>query len=202
MKKPILAWSLVALSLILVLGAVVFLATGARNSATPAPFASAAAQLLLDGSFETPVAVKEYDTFTPGSKLGPWSIGGGPVDLVGKYWKAAKGTQSINLRGGETRPWIWQDVKTEPGRMYTLKFALSGNPDGAPRDKKIEIWWDDQLIDTVTFGVESISHPEMGWKYITYNITAVNPTTRLKFSSGVDQPWGPALDDVTLTEMK
>jgi hypothetical protein len=84
--------------------------------------------------------------------------------------------------------------------MYTLRFALSGNPDGAPADKKIEIWWDDNLIDTVTFGVESVTLQQMGWKYITYNITADKPLSKLRFASGVDTPWGPALDDVTLTE--
>ena len=159
-------------------------------------------QLVANGSFETPKASKEYDTFAPGTKLGAWRVGGGPVDLVGSYWKAAGGNQSLNLRGGDVRPWIWQEIKTTPGRMYVLKFALSGNPDGAPKDKKIEIWWNDDLLDTVTFGVESTDRQNMGWKYITYNVTAQTDTGRLRFSSGVDQPWGPVIDDVTLTPAK
>jgi choice-of-anchor C domain-containing protein len=163
---------------------------------------ASSSQLVGNGSFETPKVSKVYDTFAPSTKLGPWRVGGGPVDVVGSYWKSASGGQSLNLRGGEVRPWIWQEIKTEPGKMYVLKFALSGNPDGAPRDKKIEVWWDDDLLDTVTFGVESIDHKNMGWKYINYNVTAQTGVSRLRFSSGVDQPWGPAIDDVTLTPAK
>jgi len=156
---------------------------------------------LADGGFETPRASAEYDVYAPGSYIGPWEVHDGKVDLVGKYWKAAAGAQSLNLQGGPNNhgAWISRELTTKAGRMYQLRFAMSGNPDNGPGVKKMEVWWGDTLVDTPAFEVTGDqTHEQMGWKTLTYKVSAKANKTRLKFLAAVDEPWGPVIDSVSV----
>src|SRR5436190_10865239 len=104
---------------------------------------------LGDGSFESPRAKGAKETFRPGMNIGTWEVHDGPVDLVANYWNAAAGSQSIHLHGGAIKSWIARNVPTIPGHMYTLRFAISANPDDFTGDRKLEVWWGDQLLDTI-----------------------------------------------------
>jgi hypothetical protein len=79
-KHPLARFALIALLPLAILLLAYWYTQSSGRSSTPA-------QLLDNGSFESPKAAKEYDTFTANSRLGPWTVGGGPVDLVARYWK-------------------------------------------------------------------------------------------------------------------
>jgi len=157
---------------------------------------------LTDGGFETPrvKAPLGYDVYAPGQHIGPWEVHVGKVDLVGKYWKAAAGTQSLNLQGAPgVRSWISQTLVTQTEKLYQLRLAMSGNPDNGSGMKKLEIWWGDQLVDTPEFEVTPAqTHEQMGWKALTYKVRAKAPRTQLKLLSAVDEPWGPVVDLISV----
>jgi choice-of-anchor C domain-containing protein len=113
-------------------------------------------------------------------------------------WQAANGNQSVDLSGYQPGT-IYQDVSIIAGQTYLLSFAVAGNPYEGPAIKRMEIWWDTALVDTVVFDTTGFSYSNMGWVYHEYSVVASNPFTRLEFRSLTDGTAGPALDDVSLT---
>jgi hypothetical protein len=156
---------------------------------------------LTDGSFESPRAKGAKETFPAGSKIGAWEVHDAPVDLVANYWNAPAGAQSIHLHGGDTKSWIARDVPTIPGHMYTLRLAISANPDDFAGDRKLEVWWGDQLLDTIAIRSDQKDR-NLFWKYITFNVAASGKSTRIRFGAANDEDAGPAIDDVKVTVLK
>jgi choice-of-anchor C domain-containing protein len=149
-----------------------------------------------NSGFEATLADAPYVRLAPGAHLDGWSVSGGAVDLVGEYRQSAEGNQSLHL--GQSGA-IAQDLATVSGRKYQLRFALAGNPDGQHSIKRVQIWWDGKLLDTLTFDANTHSHEEMGWRYFNYPVTASSASTQLRFVSQGDEQWGPALDDISVT---
>ena len=172
-----------------------------------APVWAQTTNLVVNGSFESPPVqdASKYDTLAAGNtRLDPWVIGGHSVDHVGKFWKAADGTQSIDLDG--TAPGsLTQFVATIPGRSYKLRFQYSGHPDRGSHTPSM----------TVRFGANGASNyaleesfvftgksqkANMGWITVERTVTAPSGASQLSFTSN-DQPnpYGIALDNVSLT---
>ena len=99
-----------------------------------------AATVFTDGDFSDP-AVGAYASFGAGqasSSFGPWNVTSGNVDLIGSYWSSATlGGGSVDLDGFEPGT-IQQSFSTNAG-SYVLKFFLSGNPDGGPSTKNLNV---------------------------------------------------------------
>lgn len=162
-----------------------------------------AASIVTNGSFEQPnvpgQASPSFQTLT-GSALTGWTISSGSIDLIGSYWQAQDGSQSIDLSGNETGT-IYQDLATTPGAAYTLSFYLAGNPDGAPTVKNVQVSWDNAVIaapPTPSFDTTGHSKSNMGWAQFIYNVVATGTTTRLEFKGLDAGPYGAALDNVSV----
>ena len=94
----------------------------------------AQANLITNGGFELPPGVYPYMVFDTGLRLPGWTVENGTVEIVGSYWQAAEGSQSLDLNGiFEEIGTIYQDVATVPGEHYKIRFAYSGNPECGPR---------------------------------------------------------------------
>ena len=119
------------------------------------------ANLVVNGSFEQPV-VPNGVAVDGTTNVASWTIESGNVDLCRAYWQPAEGYQSIDLDGYYAVGTIFQDVATNPGTTYTLRFALSGNPDRQDI-KSMEVWWGSTLVDTPTFDTRGRSRTSMGW---------------------------------------
>jgi choice-of-anchor C domain-containing protein len=158
------------------------------------------ANIVTNGDFETPDAGSSYVMYAAGSAFGGWSVETGSVDLVGTDWQAAAGRQSVDVTGstGDAGS-IYQDLSTIPGQTYMLRFALAGNPVGAPTMKSMEIWWGNSLTDTVLFDTTGRSRRDVGWVYREYSVVATTYLTRLRFRSLTPGFDGPMLDDVSVT---
>jgi uncharacterized protein DUF642/PEP-CTERM motif-containing protein len=105
---------------------------------------AAHANLVSDGSFETPVVtVGSFQNFNGGAALGAWTSGsGGQVSIVsgsfvqgGINFVAEDGTQWLDLTGdGANSPndAVQQTVPTTIGTMYTLSYFVGNvvNPEG------------------------------------------------------------------------
>ena len=165
---------------------------------TPALAAS-----FTNGSFETSsVTPGAFTTLTAvdSATLSPWTVTSGNIDLIGSYWNASNGTQSLDMNG-TTNGSISQQFDTTPGYTYVVKFDLSGNPDGGPTVKTMDVTaggtTSSYSYDTVANGT---TRQNMNWKPQTFTFKASSNATALTFTSttGISSSFGPALDNVTV----
>lgn len=155
---------------------------------------------LLNGNFEEPdVSQITFDTYDVGETFGHWKVESGDVNHISEYyWQAANGRQSVDLSGCSAG-WIAQDVPAQVGQRYLLLFALAGNPESGPAIKTIEVWWGNQLIDTLTFDITGHSKWNMGWGYHSYEILNQETLPKLSFKSRTGGCFGPVIDAISLT---
>ncbi len=98
---------------------------------------------VVNGSFESPGGINPYRVFTTGKGLSGWVVERGTVEVVGRYWQAEEGEQSLDLNGiFEQIGTIYQDVPTKAGQRYRIRFAFAGNPAGGPTMKSFKVSWD------------------------------------------------------------
>src|SRR2546423_3994434 len=84
---------------------------------------------LFHSGFESPSAGDRYPVLSAGDSVDGWTVEAGTIEIVGTYWVAAEGNQSIDLSGiFDQAGTIYRDVATVPGTSYLLRFAFAGNP--------------------------------------------------------------------------
>jgi choice-of-anchor C domain-containing protein len=156
-----------------------------------------------NGSFETGTfTANPFDTLPAGSTaLTDWTIDSGSIDWIGSYWQAADGSRSIDLNGNETGA-ISQTLTTTIGNTYVVTFSLSGNPDGPPTAKTLTVGATGAPSAIYTFDTALAGNTlaDMKWAGQTYSFLATSSSTVLSFTSTTVGPWGPALDNVNVTE--
>jgi choice-of-anchor C domain-containing protein len=152
-----------------------------------------------NGSFEEPAISIPYQVFSAGESIGGWVVESGTIEIVGPYWQAAAGRQSVDLSGiWDLVGTIYQDIPTIPGQEYTVRFAFAGNPeDGAT--KQMKVFWNASEIADLTVDTAGRSLADMGWSYYTYKVTATSTSSRLAFQSLTLNFLGPVIDDVSVT---
>jgi choice-of-anchor C domain-containing protein len=152
-----------------------------------------------DGSFESVVIGSSYQPFYAGEAIGPWIVERGSVEIVRDYWVAAEGHQSIDMSG----VWDWagtmfQDISTEPGATYVIRFAFAGNPEDGDANKEMKVFWNDRELAHLVVNTKGRSFTDMRWKYYSFAVTADAPVARLKFQSVTYNFLGPVIDDVSI----
>jgi choice-of-anchor C domain-containing protein len=155
--------------------------------------------IVTNGSYETPdVTAYTFDSYNTGQTFGGWTVESGSVDHISeRYWQAGDGRQSLDLNACSAGT-ITMDLLTTPLQTYALQFSLSGNPEGAPAVKRMEVWWGTELVDTVVFDTTGHSKWQMGWFFHQYPVTATTAITRLKFKSLISGCYGPVLDAIAV----
>lgn len=175
--------------------AVSVLATAGSNSAHAAFFSN--------GSFENgtnPPAVGNFRTLNTGNTdITGWVVQANGIDWVEKnFWQASNGNYSVDLSalsaGG-----IQQTFDTVVGTQYTVSFDLAGNPEGGPVVKSVDVLATGGVTSNYTFDTTGKSRPNMGWLTKSYSFTASSTSTTLSFTSLNGTPFGPALDNVSVT---
>jgi len=159
------------------------------------------AAVIMQSSFEQPDIGGSYAAYLAGSEVDGWVVESGSIEVVGTYWQAAAGKQSVDLSGiWDWAGTIYRDVPTVPGRQYKLRFALAGNPeDGAVKEMKA--FWDGAEVADLTYDTKDRSFTSMGWEYHEYVLTASTNVTRIKFQSLTLNFLGPVIDDVSVSEV-
>jgi choice-of-anchor C domain-containing protein len=175
----------------------------------------AKADLVANGTFVNGTYMfnsNGFDTLTATSNaISGWTVTNGSVDVIATYWQQSPaGGYSLDM-DGITPGTITQTVNTVVGTSYTLSFYLSGNPDGGPTTKILDVSaspvigpvipYSAYLYTLTTTGPNSNSERNMMWEKETYVFTATSTSTLITFASGdqVNNPWGPALAGVSLT---
>jgi choice-of-anchor C domain-containing protein len=163
---------------------------------------SAGAQIVTNGSFETPTAPPGSFSNQSGTSLTGWTISVGNVDLIDNgFWQAFAGSQSIDMNGSAPAT-LYQDIALTPGQTYRLGFAMAENFFGGPATKTMDV-----SIGSISAGSYSFDNPaatttNMGWQTHTFDFVANAPTMRLQFASTTSNCcWGPALDDVSVIQL-
>jgi hypothetical protein len=184
----------------IVLVALLTLVGASAATAQPPP------NIVANGDFEAPAVCPAVFATTPPAG---WTLEAGTVDLVCfTFWEPASGLQSVDLTGTPGQGRISQNLVTESGEEYRLRFAMAGNPDSScsteDPNKRMAVRWGGTLVDTLTFTVTFQTFPPaftMAWVYHEYTVEATGPLTELEFESLTGTFCGPTLDDVSVTQI-
>jgi choice-of-anchor C domain-containing protein len=168
----------------------------------------ASANLISDGDFNN--SNSSFQTVNSPSTIdGVWNVTTGSVDLIGGYWQSPSGPNfpsgtngSVDLDGNSPGG-IAQSFTVAAG-TYKLSFYLSGNPDGPPPAKQVEVnVGNKDVVFTYTIGANT--HSNMNYQLETLLFTASGLTT-LTFTSldtlflpFPNTPYGPAIGGVDVS---
>jgi len=158
---------------------------------------------LINGSFEdgpfadNGMGFQQLDA--PNTDIDGWEVGGTSVDWVGPYWPAQEGSMSIDLSGADAGS-VSQTFDTTIGNTYTVTFALSGNPDGPPAVKTLEVSATGGTTGLYAHDVTGTDLTTMAFTTEEYSFLATSASTTLTFLSTTEGPFGPVLDNVVVTE--
>ncbi len=145
-----------------------------------------AQELCKDGNFDINLTWGQgaSQVFQPGETIGSWRVRSGSIELLDRGGRFIKDTsiigKAIDLSGWKPGS-IDQDIATQPGRTYVVRFLYSGN------------WWDNAFGKKTTVSVGSVlrefsyEKPEgwsisaMQWKRGELEFTATATKSTLQF---------------------
>lgn len=164
-------------------------------------FGVAQAAGLADGSFAQGSSAGSFTTIAAGHTIGPWTVIGNSVDLIGSYWeKTPDGSFTVDL-DGNGRGGIKQTISNLAAGEYELSFYLGGNPDGGAAAKHVNVSIDGITIP-YTFVDTGATHANMGYEFEDFFFTLTSPTTTtLSFASTdpATDAYGAVIGEVSLT---
>jgi choice-of-anchor C domain-containing protein len=158
---------------------------------------------LTNGSFEDGNYVDNgsgFEQLNAGdASITGWTVDAGSVDWIGTYWTAQAPSMSIDMSGTEPGT-ISQTFDTTIGNTYTVSFYLSGNPAGDPAVKTLDVSATGGTTDSYTYDTTGNDLTNMNWAAESYSFLATSASTTLSFVSTTAGAFGPALDNVVVTE--
>lgn len=167
--------------------------------------ASVPVNLIMNGSFEmgTAPGALGYSQLSAGnSAITDWTIAGDSIDYISTYWTASNdSSRSLDLNGATTGK-VQQQVSLTSGQQYLLNFDLAGNPDDAGDTKYMEVVITNgsTVSQTYSFDTTGNTRTDMGWVTESLLFTAdATANYTFTFASLDTGPYGPALDNVTLS---
>jgi choice-of-anchor C domain-containing protein len=156
-----------------------------------------------NGSFETGTYVDNgsgFEQLNAGDpSIAGWTVDAGSVDWIGTYWPAEDGSMSIDLSGADAGA-ISQTLATTIGNTYTVSFFLSGNPAGPPTVKTLDVSATGGVTASYAYDATGNDLSNMNWTPETYTFLATSVSTTLSFVSTTAGAFGPAIDNVVITE--
>lgn len=183
------------------------LAVGLVTSVLTAATAFGAFSGFDNGSFESGSYANGgsgFQTLSAGnSNITDWVITSGGIDWIGSYWVASDGSRSIDLNS--TGPGtIANTFQTTPGNTYVVRFDLSANPAGGALLATVSVDADATGAAPQQYSFDTAARANtlgnMKWDERQYVLTATGVSTTITFSSLVAGAYGPALDNVRVTE--
>ena len=163
---------------------------------------STSAQLIANGSFETPVT-SFMTIFAGDTTISPWVVGLSSVDLLGPNngfieGPAFDGMQYIDLNGSPGPGQLTQTFKTRPGSIYLVTFAYSNNyidQPSASADVRVFDAMGDLLDQTITH--DTAVPGDLHWTLFRGQFTARKRNTSFEITSVTDSNGGILLDAVS-----
>jgi choice-of-anchor C domain-containing protein len=164
--------------------------------------------LIVNGSFEDSPEVDRYLSLDEGSDaIKGWVVTRGQIDLIGPvHWKAADGNKSVDLNGSPGFGGIKQSFTTMKGHRYRVRFQMAATPASYGGNGAVKFLCVHAAGTKKAFSADARDNagPGIGWTGKEWTFTAVDDTTTLEIYSldHDDGNCGPAIDDVSVTELK
>lgn len=177
--------------------------TGNAGGPAPKPPVSQT-NLIQNGSFEIGSEPGALTVCGVGAtNIAHWRITDGTIDYIGSYWSASHGKRSVDLDGTPGPGAIAQSFATTPGQEYIVAFDLSGNSEGAPPVKRLEVSAAGQSM-AFSFDTRGNSANAMGWQRQTWRFRANATQTTLEFRSlgAAGSSYGPVIDNVSVVAVR
>lgn len=177
------------------------LAAGVLAGALAAAGSASAVELVTNGGFAGPNPPNgTFQTVTGGTIPG-WTVLSGNVDWIKGYWESSDGDgYSVDLNGG-TQGAIGQTITTVIGKLYILRFDISGNPDNFYGQTRVAVIGANGDIGSASYLVDSNSRADMQWEGRKLAFVANSTSTQITFTSdngGANCCWGAAIDNVSV----
>jgi len=157
----------------------------------------------LNGSFEDGIEPGAFTMLVAGdnTSIPGWTVTAGSIDYIGTYWASSDGLRNIDMTGSDGNAGaISKTFPTVVGHTYIVTFDLAGNPDDGPIVKTLHVDAGGAPT-TYTFDTTGKTASDMGWASQTFEFTATAPSTTLNFTSMDTGFYGPALDNVVVTNV-
>jgi hypothetical protein len=173
------------------------------------------ANLIGNGSFETPVINADFEVFANGAAIGNWTVQFTNVDIVrnnilGTSIVAHDGTQWLDLNGYD-RGGVFQFIATVPGVAYDFRFWYSDNPFSNAQGSQLGVaktgnWTirdggtNALLLPLGNFTHDTATGAGADWRDSgLIRFVATSASTRIAFSGDVNLlSTGPMIDDVSV----
>jgi len=159
------------------------------------------AAIIVDGNFSG--AAGSFQTVGTGGTFGAnnaWTVVSGSVDWIGSYWTPpSPGGGSVDLDGNSVGA-ISQTFALAAG-TYKISFAFSGNPDGPPPTKALEVSVTGSAAQDYSYPVVG-DRVNMNYAIESYIFTWGGGDATLTFASlnkPSDNPYGPVIGDVSIS---
>jgi hypothetical protein len=157
---------------------------------------------IVNAGFEAPpVGTSIFGTVLSANDPPPgWTIesaSGGTVGIHRPPGPTAEGLQFLDPTGYVPST-IYQDIWTDPGRSYRLRFAYGGHPEWSSPGTLtgFHVFWNRALIANLYVDTVGKSPTNMGWRYFEAIVPAASLKSRLLFKGFTGR--GGAIDDVTI----
>jgi hypothetical protein len=161
---------------------------------------------LSNSDFELPaIGTGGLNYISPPPGFG-WSVASGDFDLIGNYWQASSGQQSVDLNGFAQGS-IYQDFTFPTMGTWSIKFNMSANPDTAGlKSLRVDFGLTGGAMSSLgTFSLNSTGRTYANMLWTEFNTASVNISApgsyRVQFSSLTPGASGPALDNVSLVQV-
>ena len=138
--------------------------------------------LVADGSFANTGVTNAFQTRGVGSNFSSWRVESGTVDVIGSYWEHNGARGSIDLDGSSPGA-ISQQIATEPGRTYTVKFDMAGNCDGGLPNKSLQLNAGGSSAKFEWSKPSDWSRQKMGYQTQEFTFVATSESTKIVFAS-------------------
>lgn len=168
------------------------------------------AATITNGSFETGVTPGTFTTLgsVDSTSITGWTVGSGNIDYIGSYWQASDGNRSLDLTGVKKGSIFTTITDLMVGTAYKLYFDMSGNPDGEPASKKMDVTLATNPLTKEHYHYNVVTNQntlaDMKWMTYVLNFVATSSTSVLTFAAGNGGGngnaccYGPALDNVRI----
>lgn len=164
--------------------------------------------LIVNGGFETPDIPTGTWTVYPNGSLTSWNVeSGSGLEIQDNVAGAPhSGGQHAELDSNNSSV-ISQNIPTEAGKQYRLRFWYSPRPNRPAGDNTIDMFVKvvsgGATIVSDRIGEHAIGGSQTVWIEYEYNFVAVDNNTKIMFSdTGANNSYGGYLDDISVYALR
>ncbi len=152
-----------------------------------------------DGLFVLGQPSGPFTTYHAGQTVGSWKVDTGEIDINVDYFATPnEGSNSVDLNGTKAGG-ISQVMETVPGKVYTVKFLISGNWESSATNRAVNLKAGILNKSLAVKMPTGWSRSNMKWKTLSYPFIATSTSTQISFKSLNSGSGGVVIADVSVS---